>query len=94
MIDTETGSHRILFEEHFTILKSTMNGQGKRQDCFEERMQNANKSWWRDVNIYRCKDVPWRAKCRRMVEQVFCVFYFGSDKWSFWTKSEDGKQWR
>ena len=33
-------------------------------------MQSANKAWWRDVTIYRSKDVPWRAKCRRMVEHV------------------------
>ena len=47
-------------------------------------MQTANKAWWRGVKIYRSKDVPWRTKCRRMVEQVYSVFSFGSERWS-WT---------
>ena len=46
-IDTATGRERILFEEMFCILGFTMNRQGKTQDCLDETMQNANKSWWR-----------------------------------------------
>ena len=48
-------------------------------------MQNANKAWWRDVTIYHSKDVPWRMKCRR-VEQVYRVFWFDSEKWS-WSRA-------
>ena len=44
------------------------------QDSLEERKQSAYKAWWRDVNIYRSTDVPWRVKCRRVVEQVYSVF--------------------
>ena len=60
MIDTKTGHHRILFEEHFQILGFSSNRAGRTQDCLEEQMQNANKAWWRDVKVYRSKDVPWR----------------------------------
>ena len=49
-------------------------------------MQNANKAWWRDVKIYRSKDVPWRVKCRRMMEHVYSVFCFGSENWS-WSRA-------
>ena len=42
-------------------------------------MQNANKAWWTDAKIYRSKDVPWKIKCRRMVERS-------------WTELGDGKQ--
>ena len=34
------------------------------------------------MKIYRVKDVPWRMKCRRMVEHVYSVFCFGSENWS------------
>ena len=61
-------------------LRFTMNRQVKTQDCLEERMQNVNKVWWRDLRIYRSKDVPWRVKCRRLVEHVHSVFCFGSEK--------------
>ena len=49
-------------------------------------MQNAKKAWWRNVKIYRNKDVPWRVKCRRMVEHVQSVFCFGSGTWS-WSRA-------
>ena len=80
MIDTETGSRRIPFEDKLKILGFTLNPQGKTQDCLEERMQNANKAWWRDVQIYRNKDVLWRVKYRRMVEHVCSVFLFWKRK--------------
>ena len=52
-----------LLKEKFKILGFTMNRQGKTHECLEERMQSANKAWWRDGKIYRSKDVPWRVKC-------------------------------
>ena len=82
-IDTKTGRHRFLFEEHFKILGCTMNRQRKTHECQEERMQCANKAWRKEVKIYRSKDVPCRVKCRRMVEHVFCAFCFGSENWSW-----------
>ena len=43
----------------------------------EERMQSANKAWWLDVKICRSKDVPWRVKCRKMVDQtVQCLLFW------------------
>ena len=35
------------------------------------------------MKIYRSKDVPWRVKCKRMVEQVYGVFCFESANWSW-----------
>ena len=58
--------------------RCAMNRQGKAHDAFEERMQSANKAWWKDVKIYRSKDVPCRIKCRTMVEHVCSVFSLGS----------------
>ena len=55
----------------------------------EERMQSANKACWKDVKIYRSKDVPWRVKCRRMVEIVYSVFCFGIDNRSWSQKTLD-----
>ena len=34
-----------------------MNRQEKAHEGVEERMQSANKAWWRDVKIYRSEDV-------------------------------------
>ena len=62
------------FEEQFKILGCTLNRQGKTHECLEERMLRANKAWWKDVKIYRRKDVPWRVKCRGMAEHVYSVF--------------------
>ena len=46
------------------ILGSMMNRQGKMCDAVEERMQSANKEFWKDIKIYKNKDVPWRIKCQ------------------------------
>ena len=72
-IRTRTGQHRIPFEEHFKILGFSFNQAEKTQDSLEERKQNANKAWWRDVKLYRSEAVPWRVKCRRRVEHVCSV---------------------
>ena len=78
-----TGEYKILFKKHFKILVYTFNQAGRTLDCIEERMQNADKSWWSDVKIYRSKDVPRRVKCKGVVEHVFIVFCFGSENWSW-----------
>ena len=67
----KSGLYRFPFEETFKIL-------------IEERMQSANKAFWKDIKIYRNKDVPWRVICRRLVDHVYPVFCFGSENWS-WT---------
>ena len=56
----------------------------KTLDAIEERMQSANKAHWRDIQVYKSKDVPLRIKCRRLVDHVYSVFSFGSENW-FWT---------
>ena len=83
---TRTGLHQLPFEEKFKILGHIFNQAGRTQDSLEERMQSANKAWWRDVKIYRSKDVPWRVKCMVMLEHVYSVFCFGSESWS-WSRA-------
>ena len=73
MISTRTGQHIIQFEKSFKILGYTFNQAGRTHDSLEERMQSANKVWWRIVKIHRSKVVPWRVKCRRMCDQVHSV---------------------
>ena len=38
----------------------------------------------KNILIYKSEDIPWQIKCRRLVDQVFPVFSFGSENWS-WT---------
>ena len=76
--------HKFPFEENSKILGCMMNRQGKTLDAIEERMQSANKAYEKDIAVYRSKDVPWRIKCRRLVDHVYSVFSFGSANWS-WT---------
>ena len=47
-------------------------------------MQSANEAFWKDILIYKSKDVPWKVKCRKLVDHVYAVFAFGSENWS-WT---------
>ena len=47
----------------------------------KKKMQSANEAWWRDVKIDRSRDVPWRVKCRRMLDQVCSVLCFASENW-------------
>ena len=58
-----------------------MNRQEKTCDAVEERMQPANKAFWRDIKIYKSKEVPRRKKCQRLVDHVY-AFFFGSENWS------------
>ena len=45
-------TRRTLRSARDKILGYTFNQAGK---CKEERMQNANKAWWRDAKIWRSK---------------------------------------
>ena len=58
-IHTTTGCHKFPFEEKFRILGYAMIRQGKSDDAIEERMQSANKAFWKDILISKRKDVPW-----------------------------------
>ena len=62
---TRTGQHRVPFKIYRKILVYTLNQARKTQDGLEN-MQNANKAWWRDVKIYRSKDVPWKRKMQKI----------------------------
>ena len=50
-----------------------MNRQEKALGVIEEGMQSANKVSWKDIRTYESKDVPWKIKCRRLVDHVDAV---------------------
>ena len=86
---------QISFEDEFKILGCAMNRQGKTCDAVEERMQSASEAFWKDIMTYKSKDVPWKVKRQRLVDNVHAVFTFGSEN-SSWRqqtmeKSKDGK---
>ena len=89
--NTMTGRQQISSWREFKIFGCAMNRQGKTDGC--ERIRSANKAWWRDVKIHRNKDVPWRVKCRRTVENVYSVFCFGSENW-YWSQENFGQNQR
>ena len=76
LIKTKTGVPKLPFEKVVRDSGITFfNSEGKVQDSLEERMESANKAWWRDATIYRSEDAPWRITCRRMVDQVRILFW-------------------
>ena len=84
LIATNGLMYRFLLLETFKILGCAMSREGKSLDVIDERMQSANKVFWRDILVCRSKDVPLRIKCRRLVDHVYSIFSFGSENW-FWT---------
>ena len=76
ILGTSKGCYNFPFEDEFRILGCMMSRQEKTCDAVEERMQSANKASWKDIKIYRSKDVPWRFKCQRLVDHVYAVFTF------------------
>ena len=85
--DTKSGRHQFVFEEKFKISGCAMNRQEKTHDAIEVRRQSANKAYWKYFLIYKSKYIPWKIKCRRLVDHVFAVFSFGNDNWSWTTKT-------
>ena len=83
LVATNGLMYKFPFEEKFKIVRCAMNKQGKSLDAIEERMQSANEAFWKDILIYR-RNVPWRIKCKRMVDHVYSVFSLVSENWS-WT---------
>ena len=43
-------------------------------------MQPANKALRKDIPIFKSKDVPSKMKCQRLVDHVYAVFAFVSEK--------------
>ena len=84
ILGTSKGCYKFSFEDEFKILGCVLNRPGKTCNAVEERMQSANKAFKKDIKISKSKDVLWRVKCQRLVDQVFAVFSFGSETWS-WT---------
>ena len=76
ILGTSTGCHKFPFAEEFKILVCAMNRQVKTCDAVEERMQSANKDFWKDILIHKSKGVPWKIECQRLVDHVYAVFAF------------------
>ena len=92
-LGTTSGFHTFSFEDTFKMLSCALCRQGKTNDAVEERMQSANKTFWKDILIYKSKDIPWKIKCQRLVDHVCAVFAFGVKYWS-WTIHNDGQNQR
>ena len=78
-IRTTIGVHAMPFEKRFKILGHFHSGWkdagqhgGKDAECEQGPVERCEAA---------SKDVPWRVKCRRMGEQVYCVFCYGSENW-------------
>ena len=82
ILGTTAGCHKFPLRRKFKILGCAVNWQGKSQEAIEERMQSANKAFWKDILIFKSKDVSWKVKCRRLDDHVYPVFAFGSENWS------------
>ena len=94
LIATNGLMYKFPFEEKFKILGCAINRQGKTLDAIEERMQSANKAYWRDIQVHKSKDAPWMTNCRRLVDHVNSVFCFGSENWSWTVQTKDRiKRW-
>ena len=57
ILGASKGRNKFPVEEEFKILGCLMNRQGKTCDAVEERMQSANKAFWKDIKIYRNKGI-------------------------------------
>ena len=57
ILGTSKGCYKFPFEEDFKILGCMMNRQGKTCGAVEERMQSANRAFWKDTKFPRSKDV-------------------------------------
>ena len=90
VLGTSTGCYKFPCEDELRILGCVMNRQGKTCDAVQERMQSADKAFWKDIMIFKSKDVPWRIKCKRLVDHVNAVLSSGSETWS-WTQQTLGK---
>ena len=95
ILDTSKGCYKFPSEDEFKVFGCVLNRQGKTCCAVEERMQSANDAFWKDIMIWKSKDVPWKVTCQRLVDHVYAVFTFGSEDWSStqqtMEKSEDGK---
>ena len=55
---TAGGKQKLTFADEFRILGHLFSRDGRMQISLEENMQTANKAWWRDAKIHRCRSVP------------------------------------
>ena len=76
ILSPSRGCYTFPFEDEFRILRCAMNRQGETCGAAEERIQSVNKGFWKDIAIYKSKDVPWKVKCQRPVGHVHAVFSF------------------
>ena len=86
-IKTRTGLHKLPFEKLFKFwathsIKLDAREPGREDaECKQSTVERCEDLQKRRRT--RGEDVPWRLKCRGMVEQVYSVFCFGSESWSW-----------
>ena len=56
ILGTSTGCYKFPFEDTFKILGCAMGRQVNACDAVEERMQSANRAFWKDILKYKSKD--------------------------------------
>ena len=69
-IDTKSGSHRFPSVEKFKILGCAMNRQEQTHDAIEKQCNLQTRSIGKTFLKYRTNDIPWKIKCRRLVNHV------------------------
>ena len=74
ILSTSRACYKFLFQDEFRILGCALNRQGKTCDDVEERMQSADKAFWKYIKICKSKDVPWRIKMSTCGGQRVCRF--------------------
>ena len=74
------GCYKFPFEDEFKVLGCAMNRQGKTCDAAEERVQPANKAFWKDIMIYKSKDVPLKVKMSASSGPCVCCLFLWNRK--------------
>ena len=81
ILGTSTGCCKFPFEDTFKILGCAMDRQWKTYDAVEERMQSANKACWKDILMYKSKNVR---NVQDWWNHVYAASALESENWS-WT---------
>ena len=85
------GCYKFPFEEEFKILGCMMNRQGKTCDAVEEIMPEANKAFWKDIKIFKSKDVLWRSKTGGSCVPCLLFWKYGRGHSRQWIKFKGGR---
>ena len=85
------GCYKLPLEEEFKILGCMMNRQGKTCDAVEEIMPEGNKAFWKDIKIFKSKDVLWRSKTGGSCVPWLLFWKYGRGHSRQWIKFKGGR---